>query len=139
MKYAQIQTPYLNVYLFDLPLIRSGQYFPGFQQPVFEQSFKNLDEAAILRKIRIVQQEGKLSVRSEVDRYNLDAVLVVGYRVSSHKGTQFRRWATRVLRDHLRQGYTLNRHRFEQNADALRQALNLMDKSAQSPELTREA
>ncbi len=100
---------------------------------------QKLEESSTIRKFRIVQQEGAREVQREVDHFNLDAILSVGYRVSSKKGTQFRRWATRVLRGHLLQGYTLNQHRFEQNADALRQALALIDKTAQSPELTAEA
>lgn len=99
---------------------------------------QELEEGSTIRKFRIVQQEGKRQVQREVDHYNLDAILSVGYRVNSKKGTQFRRWATQVLRDHLLQGYTLNQHRFEQNAEALRQALRLIEKTAQSPELTAE-
>ena len=63
----------------------------------------------------------------------------MGYRVNSIKGTQFRQWATQRLKEHLVQGYTLNQHRFEQNAEALKQALALIEKTAQSPELTAEA
>lgn len=71
--------------------------------------------------------------------YNLDAVLSVGYRVNSKQATQFRMWATQVLKQHLLQGYTLNQQRFEDNAQALEQALELVRKTAQSPELTKEA
>ncbi len=48
--------------------------------------------------------------------YNLDAIISVGYRVNSKRGTQFRQWATGILRDHLMQGWTLDRARFEHNA-----------------------
>lgn len=71
--------------------------------------------------------------------YNLDAVLSVGYRVNSKQATQFRMWATQVLKQHLLQGYTLNQQRFEDNSQALEQALELVRKTAQSPELTKEA
>lgn len=75
----------------------------------------------------------------QVRHYNLDVVISVGYRVKSLQGTRFRQWATNTLRQHLVQGYTLNRTRFEQNAAELEQALTLIRKTAQSPALTREA
>jgi hypothetical protein len=72
----------------------------------------------------------------QVDYYNLDVIISVGYRVNSKKGTQFRIWATQRLKEHLLQGYTLNQQRFEQNAKALQQALKLIEKTAKSPDLT---
>jgi prophage maintenance system killer protein len=98
-----------------------------------------LNSAATIRKFRIVRTEGKRQVEREVDHYNLDAIISVGYRVSSKKGTQFRIWATRTLREHLTKGYTLNRQRFEQNAEELQQALALIQKTAKSPALSAEA
>ena len=94
---------------------------------------------ATIRKSRIVQQEGTRKVRRDVEHYNLDVIISVGYRVNSQRGVQFRIWATGVLRQHLVQGYTLNRTRFEQNAAELEQALALIRKTAQSPALTRDA
>ena len=47
-------------------------------------------------------------MRRDIDHYNLDVIISVGYRVKSQRGVQFRQWATRVLKDHLVQGYTLN-------------------------------
>ena len=55
-----------------------------------------------------VQSEGGRTVTRRVEHYNLDAILSVGYRVNSKRGVQFRQWATRVLREHLVQGYSLN-------------------------------
>ena len=74
-------------------------------------------------------------MRRDVRHYNLDAIISVGYRVSSKRAVQFRRWATRTLREHLTQGYTLNRQRLESNARELEAALQLVRKAAQSPEL----
>lgn len=96
-----------------------------------------LDTAATIRKSRIVQQEGARQVTREVEHYNLDVIISVGYRVKSQRGVQFRIWATNVLRQHLVQGYTLHKARFEKNATELEQALSLIRKAAQSPELTR--
>ncbi len=62
--------------------------------------------------------------------YNLDAINSVGYRINSGRATQFRIWATKTLKQHLLQGYTLNQQRFEKNAVALEQALKLIQKTA---------
>jgi hypothetical protein len=71
----------------------------------------------------------------QVEHYNLDVIISVGYRVKSLQGTRFRQWATQTLHQHLAQGYTLNRQRFEANARELEAALLLVKKAAQSPEL----
>lgn len=62
-------------------------------------------------------------------------VISVGYRIKSPQGVQFRRWATQRLREYLVQGYTLNQQRFDKNSAELQQALRLIKKTAQSPEL----
>jgi hypothetical protein len=61
-----------------------------------------------------VQTEGQKSVKRKVEYYNLDAVLAVGYRVKSHRGTQFRIWATTTLREYLVKGFTLDDQRLKQ-------------------------
>ncbi|MCF6229736.1 MAG: virulence RhuM family protein [Gammaproteobacteria bacterium] len=75
----------------------------------------------------------------QVEHYNLDVIISIGYRVKSLQGTQFRIWATARLKELLLQGYSLHQQRFEQNAAALQQALKLIEKTAKSPELTLEA
>lgn len=75
----------------------------------------------------------------QVDHYNLDVIISVGYRVKSQQGTRFRIWATQRLKEHLVRGYTLNQARFERNAAELEQALLLVQRTAKSPELTGEA
>ncbi|MCO5218941.1 MAG: virulence RhuM family protein [Thermomicrobiales bacterium] len=72
-----------------------------------------LQETATIRKFRIVQQEGSRNVARDVDHYNLDAIISVGYRVNSVRATQFRQWATQVLRDFAIRGYVLDRERME--------------------------
>jgi len=91
------------------------------------------------RNFRIVQQEGSREVNREIEHYNLDVIISVGYRVKSRQGTRFRQWATRILREHLTQGWTLSRQCFESNARELEAALALVRKTAQSPELQLEA
>ena len=67
-----------------------------------------LVEERTIRKFRIVQKEGSRSVSREVDFYNLDVIISVGYRVKSHRGTQFRIWATQRLREYIVKGFTMN-------------------------------
>ncbi|AKJ94483.1 cytochrome C [Thioalkalivibrio versutus] len=94
-----------------------------------------LAREATVAKNATVQQEGARRVRRMIELYNLDAIISVGYRVNSSRATRFRQWATRVLREHLTQGWTLNRQRFEENAQELEAALALVRKAAQSPAL----
>lgn len=70
-----------------------------------------LTENLTSEEYSIVRQEGARQVRRSIKHYNLDAIISVGYRVSSRRATQFRQWATRVLKEHLVQGYTLNQRR----------------------------
>ncbi len=69
---------------------------------------------ATIRKFRIVQTEGSRQVSREVDFYNLDVIISVGYRVKSHRGTQFRQWATQRLREYIVKGFTLDDERLKQ-------------------------
>jgi prophage maintenance system killer protein len=93
---------------------------------------EELDAEAVCAKFAHTAADGKTY---QVDHYNLDVIISVGYRVKSVEGTRFRQWATRTLREHLTQGYTLNRQRLEANARELEAALQLVRKAAQSPEL----
>ncbi len=108
------------------------------------------ERSVITKHLRNIFQDGELLEESNVQNlhiagsdkpvkfYNLDAIISVGYRVNSKRGTQFRQWATGVLRDHLMQGWTLDRTRFEHNAAELEAALALVRKTAQSPDLIAE-
>ena len=68
---------------------------------------------ATIRKFRIVRKEGTRQVTREVEHYNLAAILAVGYRVSSHRGTQFRQWATARLSEYLVKGFTMDDERLK--------------------------
>ena len=63
------------------------------------------------RKIRVVQQEGKREVSRELDFYNLDAIIAVGYRVNSYQATQFRIWATNTLKEFIIKGFVMDDER----------------------------
>lgn len=73
-----------------------------------------LEEESTIRKIRIVQREGAREVSRMVDFYNLDAIIAVGYRVNSYQATQFRIWATNVLKEFLIKGFVLDDERLKQ-------------------------
>jgi prophage maintenance system killer protein len=108
------------------------------------------DRTVIGRHIRNVFKEGELTTESNVQNlhiagsdkpaaiYSLDVVISVGYRVKSAEGVRFRQWATRVLREYLTCGYTLNRQRLETNARELEAALDLVRATAATPDLTAE-
>ncbi len=101
-------------------------------------SDKELEEKATTEEYSVVQQEGGRQVRRKLKHYNLDAIISVGYRVNSRRGVHFRQWATRLLKEHLTRGYTLNRQRFEQNARELEAALALVRKAAAGEALSTD-
>jgi len=70
-----------------------------------------LERDPTIRNFRIVQTEGKRTVRRDVDFYNLDVIISVGYRVKSHRGTQFRIWATQRLREYIVKGFVMDDRR----------------------------
>ncbi|PIQ13545.1 MAG: hydroxyacid dehydrogenase [Hydrogenophilales bacterium CG_4_9_14_3_um_filter_59_35] len=72
-----------------------------------------LSRTATIRKFRIVRQEGARAVAREVEHYNLDAILAVGFRVRSHRGTQFRQWAISRLSEYLVKGFTMDDERLK--------------------------
>ena len=72
-----------------------------------------LTREATIRNYRIVQIEGKRKVSRNVAFYNLDAIISVGYRINSVRATQFRQWATQVLREFAIKGYVLDKKRME--------------------------
>jgi hypothetical protein len=81
-------------------------------QNIYEEG--ELAPETTIRKFRIVQTEGKREVERGVDFFNLDVIIAVGYRVKSHRGTQFRRWATERLREYLVKGFTMDDERLKE-------------------------
>src|SRR5215204_5763551 len=100
---------------------------------------KELDEESTCAKIAQVRREGKRQVKREVLHYNLDAIISVGYRVNSKRGTQFRQWATQRLKDYLVKGYAINEKRLEETQQRfaeLKQAVGLLEKVAKNKDLS---
>jgi len=74
-----------------------------------------------IRKFRIVQNEGGRNIQRNIDNYSLDVIISAGYRVKSHRGTQFRIWATKVLKDHIIKGYSIYKKRFQEQSNKIRE------------------
>ena len=114
----------------------------GRDKSVISRHFKNIFKSNELERNSVVAKNATTAADGktyQVDYYNLDATISVGYRVNSRRAVQFRQWATRTLREHLTRGWTLNRQRFEANARELEAALALARKTARSPALRLEA
>lgn len=113
----------------------------GRDKSVISRHLKNifatgeLEREAVVAKNATTAADGKTYL---VDYYNLDAIISIGYRVNSVRATRFRQWATRVLREHLTKGYSLDRQRFECNAAELEAALQLVRKAAAGAALTAD-
>ena len=94
---------------------------------------EELERSAVVAKNATTAADGKTY---QVDYYNLDAILSVGYRVNSKRGTQFRIWATNVLKQHLVQGYTLYQQRLAEKGIAeVRQVLDLLSNTLENHDL----
>ena len=78
---------------------------------IFEDG--ELTEAATVRKFRTVQMEGKREVNRDLTYYNLDMIIAIGYRVRTPIGTQFRQWATALLKEYMQKGFTLDDERLK--------------------------
>ena len=96
---------------------------------------KELDNKATWRESRQVQKEGKRKVERNISYYNLDVIISVGYRVKSQRGIEFRKWATKKLKEHLIKGYTLNEKRLKQ----LQQTIQLVNRASKQISNTDEA
>ncbi|XVJ71295.1 MAG: hypothetical protein HEQ39_18115 [Rhizobacter sp.] len=108
------------------------------------------ERSVITKHIRNVFAEGELERDSvcakfahtaadgktyQVDYYNLEVIISVGYRVKSQRGVQFRQWATRTLKDHLVQGYTLNQQRLQENGIQIKQVVGLLSRTLTNQQL----
>ena len=103
---------------FWLPQRRMGELF-GVDVRTVNEHLQNIYasgelEESTIRKIRIVQTEGEREVRREIEFYNLDAIIAVGYRVNSYQATRFRIWATSTLREFIIKGFVLDDERLKQ-------------------------
>jgi len=89
---------------------------------------KELTEKSTIRNFRIVQDEGGRNITRIIKHYNLDMILSVGYRVNSKTATRFRQWSTKILRQHIIQGYTINKKRIAKNYNEFLQMVESVKK-----------
>jgi len=101
----------------------------GVQKAAISKHLKNiykdqeLEKEATVSKMETVRLEGNREVSRNIEYYNLDAIISVGYRVNSKTATKFRRWATQTLKTHITKGYTINPARIEQNYEEFLKAV----------------
>ena len=116
----------------------------GVNVPAVTKHLKNifssgeLTEEAVISILETTAADGKVY---KTRHYSLDAIIAVGYRVNSFQATRFRQWATKVLRDHIVQGYTVNEQRLREEAAKLqemRQTMELLARTLTSQELVTE-
>lgn len=102
--------------------------------PTVNEHIKNifndneLNKNSTIRKFRIVQKEGNRSINRDIEHYNLDMILAIGYRVRSERGTQFRKWATEKLREYLIKGFTMDDERLKQGGGRARYFQELLQR-----------
>ncbi len=107
----------------------------GHDKSVISRHLKNiysdgeLDRLATVAKNATVQSEGKRTVVRDIEFYNLDVIISVGYRVNSIAATKFRQWATKTLRDHITKGFTINPKQIKHNHEAFVLAVEKVRKS----------
>ncbi len=107
----------------------------GRDKSVISRHLKNiysdgeLDRLVTVAKNATVQSEGKRTVVRDIEFYNLDAIISVGYRVNSIAATKFRQWATKTLCDHITKGFTINPKQITHNHEAFVLAVEKVRKS----------
>jgi hypothetical protein len=87
-------------------------------------SEKELEEKATCSKMEQVRIEGNRKVVRQIEYYNLDVIISVGYRVNTTMGTNFRKWATKTLKDHITKGFTINKSLIAKNYESFMFAVN---------------
>lgn len=100
-----------------------------------------LKKAATVANFATVQKEGEREVKRNVEHYNLDVIISVGYRVKSKQGTQFRIWANKVLKEYLIKGFALNQKKLETSERQLlnlKQSLSVLEQIIQRKELNAD-
>ena len=100
-----------------------------------------LERSATIRNFLIVQKEGKRLVNREIEHYNLDTIISVGYRIKSKRGIQFRVWANKILKDFLIKGYAINEKRLKEKESQLadlKHTVKLLEKVLTSKALNSE-
>ncbi len=96
---------------------------------------EELSQDATVKNFLTVQKEGKRRVKREIEHYNLDMIISVGYRVKSKIATKFRQWATKVLKSYIIKGYALNQEKIKQRFSEFEKEIELLTKVIKNNEL----
>jgi prophage maintenance system killer protein len=110
----------------------------GTKRPAITKHLSNIYKSGELDEqttCSILEHMAEHGQRYRTKHYNLDAIISVGYRVNSMRATQFRKWATQVLKDHLIQGYTLNQKRLQERGVEFEQAVALLSRTLRNQQL----
>lgn len=112
------------------------------RKPAISKHIKNiyregeLDGKSTVSKLETVQREGARFIKRKIEYYNLDMIIAVGYRVSSRHATRFRVWATKILKEHIIKGYTINENRLLEEhtlkVKELERTINLLQNALKS-------
>jgi len=119
--------------LFDTSTDNVGLHLKNIFQSV------ELVEDSTTEDFSVVRKEGKRQVKRAIKHYNLDAIISVGYRVSSKRATHFRIWATNVLKQYLVDGYSVNRKRLAERGIEFEQAVALLSQTLSNQQLVSPA
>ena len=113
------ETVWLNLNQISLLLQKDKSVISRHINNIYKES--ELDKNSTVAKFATVQKEGKRTIKREIEFYNLDVIISVGYRVKSKRGTQFRIWANSVLKDYLVRGYALNEKRLKEQTEKIKE------------------
>ncbi len=100
-----------------------------------------LEKNSTVAKYATVQKEGKRNIVRNIEFYNLDVIISVGYRIKSKRGTQFRIWANQILKDYLIKGYAINQQRLQKQAEQLnelKEAIKILGTTLEYKKLTSD-
>ncbi|WP_213661815.1 virulence protein RhuM/Fic/DOC family protein [Stutzerimonas stutzeri] len=113
----------------------------GRDKSVISRHLKNIFDSDELQREAVVAKKATTAADGktyQVEYFNLDAIISVGYRVSSARATQFRQWATAVLKQHLVEGYTLNQRRLAERGIEFEQAVSLLSRTLANQQLVND-
>ncbi len=133
------ETVWLNLNQMSILFERDKSVISRHINNIFKEG--ELDKDSTVAKYATVQKEGKRKIIRNIDFYNLDVIISVGYRIKSKRGTQFRIWANQILKDYLIKGYAVNRQRLEKQAEQLnelKKTIKILGNTLEHKELTDE-
>ncbi|MBL4657124.1 MAG: virulence RhuM family protein, partial [Flavobacteriales bacterium] len=110
----------------------------GTKRPAITKHLSNIYKSGELEELTtcsVLEHMADHGQRYKTKRYNLDAIISVGYRVNSARATQFRQWATKLLKQHLVQGYTLNQKRLHEQGIEFEQVVQLLSQTLENQQL----